>query len=122
MKLLPLLIALVIPVFFVLLWAMSGYHRLAALRQRCRSAQAELEAQRRRHREPPQPSAGSAANAPEGAGRENLAGSEDGLETARRACEEAAAAYNAARDRFPVRVLAAVFGFSRADPFEETRE
>jgi hypothetical protein len=119
MKLLPLFIALVIPVFFVLLWAMSGYHRLAALRQRCRNAQAELDVQRRRHRAPPQSSAGSAANPPEGAEREQLAASERGLEAARRACEEAAAAYNAARDRFPVSVLAAVFRFPPANRVEE---
>jgi len=38
-----ILLALVIPAFFVLIFVMSGYNKLAALRRRCQQALAELQ-------------------------------------------------------------------------------
>jgi hypothetical protein len=42
-KLFLILLALVIPAFFVLIFVMSGYHKLAALRRRCQLAWEELQ-------------------------------------------------------------------------------
>jgi LemA protein len=38
-------VALVVPVFFVVMWVAGGYHRLGALRTRCKSAYARLDEQ-----------------------------------------------------------------------------
>jgi hypothetical protein len=76
-------IALVIPVFFLLLFVMSSYHRLAALRRRCAQVAAEID---------------TVADP----GKSAVLASE--LTTA-------IAAYNAARSAFPAKLVADLFGF-----------
>jgi LemA protein len=43
-----LLVALVVPVFFVLMWIVSGYNRLVALRNRFKNAYAQIDVQLKR--------------------------------------------------------------------------
>src|ERR1043165_6727169 len=43
-----LLVALVVPVFFVLMWIVSGYNRLVSLRNRFKNAYAQIDVQLKR--------------------------------------------------------------------------
>lgn len=78
------LVALVIPAFFALLFVMSAYHRLAALRSRCERIVSEADAVR----DPTE------------------------LARLRQAYDEAVAAYEKIRLRFPGSRLAAIFRFA----------
>jgi hypothetical protein len=83
------LIALVVPVFFALLFVTSAYHRLAALRLRCEQIL----------------SLAKGTSDPEE------------LRRLRRAHEEAVAMYEHVQRRFPHSVIAALFRFSPPKPW-----
>ena len=77
-------VAVALPVFFLLTWLVSSYHRLAGLREKCLSAQRELERQSK---------------------------TESYFRAATQAYSEAVSNYNRARETFPASALASVFGF-----------
>src|ERR1700704_1021340 len=50
-KLIILLVVLVVPAFFILMWIVGGYNRLVALRNRFRNAYAQIDVQLKRRYE-----------------------------------------------------------------------
>jgi len=88
-----ILVALVIPVFFVLLFVTSAYHRLAALRGRCEEILMEARA---------------------------VTGPAE-LARVGQAYDQAVAAYDRIRLRFPERWLATLFRFAAPDAWPSSK-
>ena len=85
------LVVLVIPVFFIGLFVMSMYYKLVALRDRCRLAHADLK----------HPAA------------------EEEMVARRSAYNESVRNYNAARQRFPTSIIAAICRFPPAEALND---
>ena len=86
------LVALVIPVFFVFIFLMSAYNRLATLRKRCRDALAELQTAR----------------------------DEADRETVRKKYAAAIAAFESARSTFPGPLIVLLFRIAPPEPLPAT--
>jgi len=91
------IIALVIPVFFALIFASSTYSKLDMLRRRCREARERLDA--------------AAENQRDSGG---LQSGENTMGELSRDYAAAAENYESARKAFPASLVAAVFGFRSA--------
>ena len=98
------IIALVIPIFFVLVFVISAFNKLTGLRNRCRDIRQLMEA--------------AGTGIPKTPSGPPLAG--DAALQARRDLEVAIRQYNAARTQFPASLLASMWGFREMELLAES--
>jgi hypothetical protein len=99
------IIALIIPLFFVLIVVMSTYHRLAALRDRCRRSLAAVTTLKERR-------ASLAANSDQDARDLEVKRLDQELASTLQSYNDLALEYHQACRRFPVNLVAGVLGLS----------
>jgi hypothetical protein len=99
------IIALIIPLFFVLMFVMSTYNRLAALRDRCRRSLAAVTSLRERH-------ASLMAGHNQKARDLELKRVDQELASTLQSYNDLAAEYNEACREFPINLVAGALGLS----------
>ena len=100
-SLIALVLALIIPLYFVLMWVVSTHRRLVVMRDRCKEAFAQFETQLRRRED-------LSTNPAE------FTSLEKELGPARAAYNQCVSAYNSALQTFPARLLAVFCNFPPA--------
>ena len=105
-------LALFIPLFFLLLFISSIYNKLASLRNRCQETYARLDAKLKQL--PPNYKSAEGL----GALTQELASAQTEAAAACRAYNDAVTNYNTFREGFPNKLIARMFYFYAATPFE----